>query len=443
MASVKVSTLTIPLKDFPFLVRMDKHKKLAVLERVERQGVEWNPGDLISLIKVLRAEGLKNIDLDALEDGIGKVLEGCPLIIARAIPPVHGKPGHIECSFEDKLAETAWKKDDSYKIDFRNRNEINNVSEGDLLAVVHPPTSSRDGSNVIGEPLIAKRGRCVRAIAGKNTRLSEDQTKVFSTIEGCVKRIKNRIAVDQIKVIRGSVDFKCGNIDFKGDVIVMGDVKETFSVVAEGSITVSGAVDRAALKAGGEIFVEGGIYGKDGVCVEAEGNISFAFAENANLHSGSSIFARKAMVNCRAHADEMIYLRAMGKAVIGGYLSANYGIESNSIGNPKIPTATVIQFGLNESLIKQLRSLKMEFRRADERRQKEIHEEIADISEEYEKQQQARLIARHITYPGVEIRCGKIKYLVRTEIARMIFYTVKGKEEILMRGIGRGVDKEI
>ncbi|MFW5870753.1 MAG: FapA family protein, partial [Candidatus Sumerlaeota bacterium] len=250
------------------------------------------------------------------------------------------------------------------------------------------------------------------------------------------KRVRSRISVDKVKYIRGDVDFRSGSIQFKGDVVVDGDVKETFDIEAEGSIRIGGTVDRAALKAGGDILIDGGLYGKDDIEVLAEGDISLGFAENANLKAGGDIYVKSALVNCDTLSQQKIHLKATGKALIGGHTIATHGLDANSLGNPRIPTKTLIEFGLRPELSQKLRGLKLEFQRSDEARQKEIREEIGSLAEEYELQTRARVIARHITYPGVILVCEKASFEVYNEISRMMYYKVKGKNEISMRGYG-------
>lgn len=426
----------IRLDPYPFVVLMDKLARGAWLK--VRTGVDVNLEEIEvpAIYEAIKKTGLKNLKIDNLDEILQQVAEGELVCIAEAIEPQHGQNGYIDCNFVERLAEQMWKDDDSAKIDFRKRNEINNVSEGDLLATLVDPSEPKDGMNVLGRPIVAKKGRRARLIPGSNVRLSEDKKQVFSEIEGCVKRVRSRISVDKVKYIRGDVDFRSGSIQFKGDVVVDGDVKETFDIEAEGSIRIGGTVDRAALKAGGDILIDGGLYGKDDIEVLAEGDLSLGFAENANLKAGGDIYVKSALVNCDTLSQQKIHLKATGKALIGGHTIATHGLDANSLGNPRIPTKTLIEFGLRPELSQKLRGLKLEFQRSDEARQKEIREEIGSLAEEYELQTRARVIARHITYPGVILVCEKASFEVYNEISRMMYYKVKGKNEISMRGYG-------
>ncbi len=426
----------IRLDPYPFMILMDKHGKAAFLQA--RQGVDIKIEELdkATILEAIKKTGLKNIQIKDFSQVLEKVIDGEPVCIAKAIEPVHGQHGYIKCNFIERVAEEMWKDDNSAQVDFRKRNEINNVEPDQLLATLIDPTKPRNGMNILGRPIIAKKGRKARLTPGSNVRVSEDNKQVFALIDGCVKRVRSRISVDKVKHIRGDVDFRSGSIEFKGDVVVEGDVKETFDIVAEGSIRIGGTVDRAALKAGGDIIIEGGLYGKDNIMVEADGDVSVGFAENANIHSGGNVYVKSALINCETVSEQKVYLKATGKALIGGRTVAYHGLEANSLGNPRLPTKTIIEFGLRPELSQKVRGLQLEFRRCDEERQKEIKSELESIAEEYEMQSRAKVIARHITYPGVIFLCDKDTFEVRNEISRMMFYKHPEKSEIITRGFG-------
>lgn len=435
---VKNLTKRIPLSQFPFGIAMDDQKTEAYLYRANDKPWELNKASLQRLGETLGNKGFRQTDMKGLVEAIPDIIEqGKMYCFSRGKKPENGKHGYVKCHFESNPAEKMWQEDEDSRIDFRELNKLNNVKEGELLAELVPPTPHTDGLTVFGQPIHAKKGKPAKMKAGPNVRLSEDEQKAFSEIDGCVKMVRNRLAVDKVHVIRGDVNFKSGNVTFKGDVRIFGDVRETFSVDAEGSIYVQGMVDRAELRSGADITVEGGIYGKEDVSVEAEGNVTVGFAENANLHVKGDLYARTALVNCEAWVDGVLHLKSVGKALIGGHIIALQGVEANSLGNPRIATKTIVEFGLRPELLQKMRQLKFEFEQAEDERRIEIREELEICREEYEKQAAAKVKVQHNTYPGVVFKTGKISYDVRNEISSMIFYKVEGKNEISMRSCGK------
>ncbi len=429
-----------------FEVRLDQKKRLACLainaEKAKRDVEVWKADaeNFKHLITSLIKAGFKNLDVDTIREDIQALLDNeTPLILfARETPVSDGSNGVLSCQFETNPAEKVWETDESEQVDFRNRNEINNVQEGDLLAEITEPTEHRDGQNVLGEKIPAKQGRKVKLIAGPNTRFSEDGSQLFAETQGAVKIVKGRISVDNIKVIRGDVDYHSGNIDFKGDVIVHGDVKETFSVCAVGDVRINGTVDRACVQSDSNIEIQGGVYGKEDMAIQALGNISVGFAENANLEAGENIYVRASLVNCSARAKNKIYLKAVGKSLIGGHIIAAHGVESQCLGNPKTPVKTIVEFGLRPGMkvrmmeIERLLTL-MESGEDIGRDQTELIDEVLELQDDYAAQMTAKVIARQYTYPGVRIVFGKSFYEARDIIDHMMFYCVEGRKEILMR----------
>ena len=426
-------TEQIKLRDPAFVVQVDKHKMTAHLAKVE--GAEWQytEGRFAGLISALAEAGLVELDLNGLQKAMPQIVAGEVFCFARGTQPVDGKNGFIEYAFDPNPAEKLWKTEDADRADFRRSQDVNNVKANQLLARSHPTTPGRDGRDVFGSAVAARRGREAKLVAGKDVRLGPDEREAYAEMDGYAKQVRSKILVDTRKVVEGDVDFHTGNIDFHGDVLILGDVKETFSVTVLGNITISGSVDRANLKAGADITVQGGIYGKEGIEVRAEGNVFVGFAENAHVRAGGDIYVRNFLVNCQACAGERIHLKAVGKSLIGGRIKAAHGVVANSLGNPRIPTKTVIEFGLTPEMEQLVRSLTMEYQRADDVRQIEIRRQLEQINDEYQKQNRARVAARHIVYPGVVFVSGKATYEVRHEISAMTFYKVRDRNEISMR----------
>ena len=499
-------TERVDLPDCPFAVATDEEKLAAHISRRKSGDWELTGESFAELLARLSEAGFKGIDEEGLRKAIPDVLDGKPFRFARGVEPVDGADGCVKCHFETDPVEKIWAANDAQQIDFRRRNEINNVKEGDLLAEVVTPTPPKSGVNVMGEVLEGRPGRPARLVAGRNVRLSDDKQRVFAGIDGCVTKIGRKIAVHNVKTIQGDIDFHTGNIDFNGDVVVAGDVKETFSIKAAGNICVAGGVDRAELRAGGNICVEGGLYGKDGIVVEADGNISLGFAENANIRAGGSIYVRSSLINCQVEAGSKILLKAVGKSLIGGRIKALYGVDANSLGNPRIPTKTIVEFGKSCAEEEQrLRSIEKEMEeigrqqkggdqlqrkrlkalnaafedlKADARRaggqdaeatqglrvmaaaiermksdqeweNPELAKRLAELAEEYEdhraellRLQRARVNVRHVAYPGVVFVSGKAAYEVKNEISRMVFQQMIGKNEIAMHAMSKRKDEE-
>ncbi|HNY25779.1 MAG TPA: FapA family protein [Candidatus Sumerlaeota bacterium] len=432
-------TLSIDLPGVPFVVKMDKGRRTALLEK--KPNMDASHVRYQDLIMALTESGVKNMDVKAIQASFPQILGGMSFCIAQAVEPHDGEDGYIKFTFESKIAEKLWEEDDSVKIDFRKRNEINNVFEGELLAEIFPMTPALDGRDVLGFPIAAKPGRPAVLNPGKNVLFSDDKRRVFSKTDGCVKVVRNRISVDQVQTIDGDVDFKYGSIEFNGDVVVRGDVLESFSVTAGGHIKVGGLVDRAVLKSGADIIINGGLYGKEGISIEAEGDISVRFAENANIIAGGDLYVSQALVNCNVFTHGRVFLKNQAKCIIGGHIIACEGIDTHTLGNPRIPTKTVIEFGIRPDLTHRLRSLRLEFQQADDERKHQILKEVESLTEKIRGQATAKAIVRFKVFPGVTLIGNDTTFEVNKEINSMVFYSIQNRDEMLFRAYHRGHDK--
>ncbi|NQU44290.1 DUF342 domain-containing protein [bacterium] len=417
----------------PFSLRLDNHRVYAYLCR--DKPVDWtlDKESFLELVESLKQAGLQRVEVESLFRAMPNVLKGEPFLVAQGQPPEHGRNGEIQCHFETNAIEKIWEADEGEKVDFRERREINEIEEGALLAEAIPPTPGRDGWNVFGKHIAARAGRPVRVIQGRNVRIKGPGAQAFAARAGSAKLVGRKISVDSVRLIQGNVDFHTGNVRFNGDVVIFGDVLETFSIEAEGSIHVSGNVERADLRAGGDITIEGGVYGKEEIAVLAEGSLYLGFAENADLGAGENICVQTALVNCRTEARGKLFLKAVGKSLIGGHATAWQGVEAFCLGNPRLPTRTIVEFGVRTELPRRVRQLTTELSGADEERRAEIQDEIDALNEEYEKQRRAQVIVRLDTYPGLILKNGQAQYEARSAIRSMVYYKLEGKNDISMR----------
>jgi uncharacterized protein (DUF342 family) len=436
-------TKQIELKDLPFFLHTDNAHMVAALSKKPKSAWIDDAERFERILVGIRSSGVTAFDPNALREKMAQILEEKgPCVFANGTPPVHGRDGYIQYHFVTNPAEEIWQEDDSERIDFRQRQEINNVSEGALLAERIDPTPHRDGVNLSGDIVKARVGRAIRLHGGKNVNLNFEETQAFSAIDGAVKLVKNKINVDTIITIKGDVDFRSGNIEYNGDVIIQGDINETFVVKATGSVKVGGLVDRGEIVAGGDIAIMGGIYGRDDVKVHAGGNVSFGFAENAKIIADGNVYARGAVVNCEISTSGKLHLKAVGKSLIGGYVRAAYGVDANTLGSPRMPAPTIIEFGTTPEMAQQMRTLSAEYQRANDTQKEALAKQIIALKPEYDRQRSARVTARHVTYPGVKFIFEKASYEVKSEIGRMIFYKLGTKNEILMRGFQTRPEEE-
>ncbi len=133
-----------------------------------------------------------------------------------------------------------------------------------------------------------KVGRPASYRIGENIMLSEDGCALVAketghlVFDGGCFNIRTTVTIDQ------DVDASTGNIDFVGDVVVKGFIREGFKVSSAGNVTVAGNINGAAVEAGGNVTVKNGIIKSK---VTAHGEVKAQFSEYSDITADGSVTA--------------------------------------------------------------------------------------------------------------------------------------------------------
>jgi len=374
---------------------------------------------------------------------------------ARATPPVHGTDAVIERT----VAATGRRgpvEDEDGNVDLRNLGIVNLVRAGDVLAVKIPATAGIEGKNVRGAVLGAKSGKDKSFPGGPGTAVSEDGLSLLAAIEGHMTEVNGRFHVLPVFQVEGDVDYGTGNIDFPGSVVVKGVVRDGFEIRASENITVNGMVEGALLSAGGSIVVTGGIRGVGKGKVEAQGNISADFVDQASLSSGGDILIKNALLHTDCRCSGKLVVSGGSKAQIaGGKIQAGREVVCQTLGS-EMGTKTEISVGALPEQVERRDSLRTELADAennlgkveknieflkkaevesglDEEKRamlgkltrtafslrasmKENSSELAVLEAEMEKNREKGAVrARGTCYPGVSVSMRGVTHRVREE----------------------------
>ncbi len=295
------------------------------------------------------------------------------IAVANGQPAVHGQDGIIYDHFKRSLEIVLTEQENSI-IDYKDLGWLQTVFEGDVICDILPPTEGVAGTTVLGQNLPGRSGKKAKVPAGPNTRVTEDQTALVSILDGVVTFISQRFKVDPLLIIKGDIGTSTGNLDVIGDVLIYGDVREGFSVTATGNIAVQGMIEGALIKSGGNVQVGCGINGNSTGKVEANGDVLSKFLESANISAKGRIVCDTA-VNSKLQSDDSIQVISGRGSIIGGHLTALYGITAKTIGNTSNNRSTDIVLGNTTAFLDELRELeeKRDILQADvEKKEKDI-----------------------------------------------------------------------
>ena len=201
--------------------------------------------------------------------------------VAVAEEPVDGENGTVKL-FIKKDSEYKPEYGGENRVDYKNLNYFQMVEKGQVLCEIVKEKDGTDGTNILGEPIPAKKGKKPFVPVGKNTSLNEDETLLIADCDGIVKFV-NTININEMLHISKNIDFSTGNIDFSGDVTIDGDVSSGFSVKAGGNIIIKGVVEDAKIEAAGNVAIAKGIYGGSSGKVKVGKDLRCNYIENAVL----------------------------------------------------------------------------------------------------------------------------------------------------------------
>lgn len=413
----------------------------------------------------------ENITFGLFEEAIDEVINKRilkPTLIARGKLPVNGTDAEVKYLFETGVFRKASIEDPTGRVDYRQLQTVQDVVIGQVIVEKIPASPGEAGSNVRGQEIPAVAGKDKQIKLGKNVAWNEDGLKIYATASGEPILANNKVSVHPLHELKGDVSFDTGNINFSGNLVVKGNVQSGFKVEAEGDITVCGTVESADLKAGGNIFIQGGVSGMDKAEISCGGDFSAKYIEHASVTSEGNVTVREAIMHCQVNADLKILVEGGKGLIVGGLIRAGEEISAKLIGS-KLGTVTELEVGVQpktkielqeletqiklnkenldktekaisilskipnlpadkkqmlQSLIMTSYALKSQITEGETRRQ-EIMEDILTRARE-----KGRIKARETIYPGVRVTMGKSTIMIRDEIRYAVLVYREGEIQI-------------
>ncbi len=265
--------------------------------------------------------------------------------IARGTEAVHGKDGVVADRFERQNTINI-REDENGNLNYKELNNVKSIHADDVICDITYPTEGIDGMRVDGKVIAARQGRNPKIPQGRNTVLSEDKSMLISEKDGELVFKDGVFLVNELLTIEHDVDNASGNIDFSGDVLIKGDVREGFSVKAEGNITIKGTAEGATIVSASSVIIEHGMTGGGKGVIRASQDIRCKFLENCYASSKGNIYVDQVMYS-ELSSGGSIYVEGKKGSVTGGKLIAGKSIKANVIGaanNTCLKTEVVLGF---------------------------------------------------------------------------------------------------
>jgi len=268
-------------------------------------------------------------------------------IIAKGVLAEDGENASIEWIVLEQKQEKGPRILEDGTVDFYSVNKIINVTKGQLLAKKILRTDGKEGTSVYGKSIIPKKGKDIQFKLGKNVVVNETKDKVYAAIDGqLVITEQGKISVLPVYEVNGDLDFKVGNIDFLGTVIIKGNIPDGFKVYATGDIKVHGNVEGSELKAGGDIIIQQGVIGHNKSYIKSKKNIRASFILDGDLHASENIIVSQSIMHSNVSAGKQVVCNGAKGIIVGGKIQAGEKIIASIIGN-ELATITMLEVGIN------------------------------------------------------------------------------------------------
>jgi uncharacterized protein (DUF342 family) len=272
--------------------------------------------------------------------------------------PAHGRPEYYELLVD--TTKKAGKLLENGRIDFKERDSIIQVTKGEELLKRYEEIKPVDGTDIFGNPVPAIMQKSNGYEKGDNFIQSDKNPEIFTAaIDGYLDIDKNRVEIKSILTISGDVNYERGNIDFKGSVLIQGNVDSGFSVKAAGDITVEQSVDDAQLEAAGNIDVKMGISGKGTATIKAGGSIRAKFILHSKVEAKGEIVVEDSIINSRVFSNQRVLVLGQHGKILAGETIALKRIEVNTVGSETVPN-TVLSVGRNLELEHEMEAVRQE-----------------------------------------------------------------------------------
>ena len=267
------------------------------------------------------------------------------VVVAEGKQPIAETPEHIVIN-RKFIEPSAPEPVAGERVEHKERSPFILVAEGELLAKRVPRRRGADGWTIYGKELPPARRPIVILTPGENTR--EDSDGIFAACSGRFILEKTTFSITPVLEINGDVDYSTGHLDFDGDIVIRGDVKDGFNIRATGSVFCSRTLSATSVECGGDLVINRGIIGRQKGEVRVAGSVKCKYIEHCYVEAGKSISTLVGMMNSVVKTTERFETGPRG-IVVGGKLFAQNGVSVTQLGTSMGP-ATEVYCGIDHTV---------------------------------------------------------------------------------------------
>jgi len=245
------------------------------------------------------------VNEEKVEEIINKKLFNIEVEIANGILPIDGEDEFIEPLFDTNPGKP-FLLDEYDRINLKELNFIQNKLKDEPVARYFPKKEGRNGIDVFGEIIPFKTEEKQKISWDSNIVKSNDGLKLVTLIDGNCFLKNNTIQVEPFITFQ-NVDYKTGNVEFIGSVLINQTVLDGFYVKAEGTIQIGQSVSKVRLESKKDIILKAGINGNGEGTIICQGDLYAKFIEGANIVCHGNLFVEEAIMNSNVKVDKNIF----------------------------------------------------------------------------------------------------------------------------------------
>lgn len=304
--------------------------------------------------EVIEGKGINTgIDWEAIKGSILTCNEErvvvSDIVVARGRRPLEEIPPYLVVS--EAFAEKPRKEEpNAARIDFRELSLFTLVKKGDVLATLVPKQDGKMGNNVRGAAVAFRKAPVPYPKPGRNTKW--ETGSVVAECDGKFQATRDIFWVDEVLEVEGDLDLRTGNIDFPGDVVIKGELRDGFVVKAGKSILCMGAIGAARIECKGDLVTKSGVLGKDKAVLYVGGAMEAKFIEGCTLSAEGPVRVLTSVLNATINTRDRLDMGDRG-IIIGGMVNSANGVSAAQIGSERGPR-TEIHCGTDFNVEKKL-----------------------------------------------------------------------------------------
>jgi hypothetical protein len=288
---------------------------------------------------------------DTVIDGFLKseVFQEKPFRVAVGVSPEVGQDAKLNYFFETTYLKSGTLTVEG-KIDFKERGKAPFVRKDDLLVEKIPGYKGTVGMNIYGEVIPVPEVKDPKIFSGSGTSLSEDGLRLYATLDGQpLATPGHKVSVFADMNIDGDVGFKTGHIEFDGNVIVKGSVKDGFRVNA--------ANLRAVDITGGEIHVMGDAVISGTISestIYAKGNVEAVTIRKSTIHAVGNIIAKKMIIDSTIENSGSCIVE--NGRIVSSKITSKMGIQAKIVGT-EVSEPCQLSAGMDTLVVREVKGI--------------------------------------------------------------------------------------